>query len=67
MAQRHGSCLEVSYSQKQLYEGVLEYFVKFPGTHLYRHLFLSSLHSCDYLKNIAIKLNVATDEGNSQK
>ena len=25
-----------------------------------------SLHSCDYLKNISIKINVATDEGNSQ-
>ena len=24
------------------------------------------LHSCDYLKKISIKINVATDEGNSR-
>ena len=24
------------------------------------------LHSCDYLKNISIKINMATDEGNSR-
>ena len=24
------------------------------------------LHSCDYLKNISIKTNAATDEGNSR-
>ena len=25
-----------------------------------------TLHSCDYLKNISIEINVATDEGNSR-
>ena len=24
------------------------------------------LHSCDYLKKVSIKINVATDKGNSQ-
>ena len=27
---------------------------------------LLSLQSCDYLKKISIKINVATDKGNSQ-